>query len=249
MLVIAHRGANKEALENSFEAFDLAIEGGSNRIELDVHLTKDGVPVVIHDEDLFRTCQTGGKVHDLALKELKEIHLKNGQKIPTLEETLDKYIARVEFNIEIKGDDRELTEKCCQIVSNFSKKEKIIFSSFDDIPLCHLRDKYPELKRAFLWGDLKFGFKSPFLKDPTLMMVKYDAHIFHPHAQLVDDEIMKKAHERNWKVFPWTSLKGVEDVEKKRIALWEKLKTLKVHGLCTNYPRELTKWNLNLGRK
>ena len=55
MIVIAHRGANRKALENSFEAFNLAIKDGADRLELDIHLSKDKQLFVMHDEDLTRT--------------------------------------------------------------------------------------------------------------------------------------------------------------------------------------------------
>ncbi len=55
MLVIAHRGANKEALENSWTAFAKAIDAGATRIELDVQLSRDGHAVIMHDDHMLRT--------------------------------------------------------------------------------------------------------------------------------------------------------------------------------------------------
>ena len=124
MIVIAHRGASKEALENSFEAFELAIEGGSARIELDVRLTKDCVPVVMHDKTLERTANSQSMLEELTYAELSKCLLKNNEKIPTLEETLDKFIGRVEFNVELKGGTAEVAKYTSVIVNNFSKKRQ-----------------------------------------------------------------------------------------------------------------------------
>ena len=69
MLVIAHRGANKEAPENSWSAFEKAIEGGSDRIELDAQMTRDGIPVVIHDSSLQRVFGVAGQVQEVSFED------------------------------------------------------------------------------------------------------------------------------------------------------------------------------------
>ena len=71
--VFAHRGASGYAPENTLEAFLLAIEQGADGIELDVQLSKDGVPVVIHDETVDRVTGQSGFVKDFTLQELKEM--------------------------------------------------------------------------------------------------------------------------------------------------------------------------------
>ena len=71
--IFAHRGASGYAPENTLEAFALAITQGADGIELDVQLTKDGIPVVIHDETIDRVTEKTGFVKDYTLKELKEL--------------------------------------------------------------------------------------------------------------------------------------------------------------------------------
>ena len=108
--IFAHRGASGYAPENTLEAFALAITQGADGIELDVQLTKDGIPVVIHDETIDRVTEKKGWVKDYTLKELKELTvLKNkfpeysAAKIPTLEEVLDAVKASgIQVNIELK---------------------------------------------------------------------------------------------------------------------------------------------------
>jgi glycerophosphoryl diester phosphodiesterase len=70
--VIAHRGASGYAPENTLSAFELAIAQGADALELDVRLTADGVPVVIHDATLERTTGRPAKVGDLSLDQLLE---------------------------------------------------------------------------------------------------------------------------------------------------------------------------------
>ena len=71
--IFAHRGASGYAPENTLEAFTLAITQGADGIELDVQLTKDGIPVVIHDETIDRVTEKKGWVKDYTLKELKKL--------------------------------------------------------------------------------------------------------------------------------------------------------------------------------
>ena len=94
--IFAHRGASGYAPENTLEAFALAITQGADGIELDVQLTKDGIPVVIHDETIDRVTEKKGWVKDYTLKELKKLTVLKDKfpeysaaKIPTLEEVLD----------------------------------------------------------------------------------------------------------------------------------------------------------------
>lgn len=107
--IFAHRGASGYAPENTLEAFRLAMEQGADGIELDVHLTKDGEVVVIHDETLNRTSNGQGKVRDYTLEELKKFSFHNhmekykGVQIPTLKEVLDLVEnSSMKVNIELK---------------------------------------------------------------------------------------------------------------------------------------------------
>lgn len=100
--VYAHRGASIECPENTLMAFRRALEIGVDGIELDVHLSKDGVPVVIHDEAVDRTTNGTGAVDDLSVEELKRLDAGRGEAIPTLAEVLDLVGDRLHVNIEIK---------------------------------------------------------------------------------------------------------------------------------------------------
>src|SRR5687767_5965470 len=72
-LIIAHRGASAHAPENTLAAFQAAIEGGADGIEFDLQLAKDGVPVVIHDDDLKGTASRDQRVRDLTSRQLGKI--------------------------------------------------------------------------------------------------------------------------------------------------------------------------------
>lgn len=108
----AHRGLHDntgEAPENSLEAFKRAVKKGYG-IELDVQLSKDGVPVVFHDYTLERMCGKEGRVYDYTYEELKQFPLGvSGEKIPRLEEVLKLVNGKVPLIIELKVEWMDLT--------------------------------------------------------------------------------------------------------------------------------------------
>ena len=137
--IFAHRGASGYAPENTLEAFALAITQGADGIELDVQLTKDGIPVVIHDETIDRVTEKKGWVKDYTLKKLKELTvLKNkfpeysAAKIPTLEEVLDAVKASgIQVNIELKTGIYwypEIEQKVADLVKKAGMEERVILN-------------------------------------------------------------------------------------------------------------------------
>lgn len=102
MEIYAHRGASLEHPENTLTAFARAVELGVEGIELDIHLSADGVPVVLHDETLDRTTNGTGHVGEHTVEQLRALDAGNGDYVPTLEEVLALAEGKVRVNIEIK---------------------------------------------------------------------------------------------------------------------------------------------------
>ena len=110
-LRFAHRGASSRAPENTLAAFEEAIGLGVDAIELDVHLSADGIPVVIHDEWVDRTTDGHGLVSALTFGALRGLDAGawfdrrfRGERIPSLDEALDLTRERCGLNIEIKAE-------------------------------------------------------------------------------------------------------------------------------------------------
>ena len=110
-IVLGHRGASGYAPENTLEAFKLAMDMGADGFELDVHLSKDGELVVIHDETVDRTTDGTGFVGEMTLAQLKALDAWNhkegyqGARIPTLAEVYDLIRDTDHIvNVEIKTD-------------------------------------------------------------------------------------------------------------------------------------------------
>jgi glycerophosphoryl diester phosphodiesterase len=101
--IYGHRGASGELPENTLAAFRRTVELGVPGIELDVHLSRDGVPVVIHDETVDRTTDGSGAVADLTVADLAALDAGSGEPVPTLAQVLDLVQDHLHVNIEIKS--------------------------------------------------------------------------------------------------------------------------------------------------
>jgi glycerophosphoryl diester phosphodiesterase len=102
MRVYAHRGASIEFPENTLMAFRRALELGAPGIELDIHLSKEGIPVVLHDESVDRTTNGTGNTDEMTLAEIQALDAGNGERIPTLREVFELVGDKAHFNLEIK---------------------------------------------------------------------------------------------------------------------------------------------------
>ena len=152
--VYAHRGASAYAPENTLPAFALAMEQGADGIELDIHLTKDGELVVIHDEKVDRTTNGTGLVKDYTLAELRGLCADNGMegfseaRIPTLREVLALVRpGNMKVNIEIKTGILwydGIEEKALRLVQDMGMQDRVIWSSFNHYSIEKVRQLAPK---------------------------------------------------------------------------------------------------------
>lgn len=147
MKILGHRGIPVLLKENTLPSLLRAIECGADGIETDVRLTKDGVPVLIHDEDLKHFCGEDVKVRDLNLSELKKFSF-DGLNVPTLEEFLSIVPKGKCLNLEIK--EYEAGEMTVKLSKDYDGE--VIYSSFDHRLINELKAKYPQLKFGYLFG-------------------------------------------------------------------------------------------------
>ncbi len=199
-IVIAHRGASAYAPENTHAAFKLAIELESEMIELDLLLSKDGVPIVIHEEELERTTGVNGLAGDYTLDQLKELETGAwfsddyiGEPFPTLEEVLAYTKGVIAVNIEIKHEsvtdeiEGGIVDKTLQLVRKYEVENEVIFSSFDYRVMEHLNILAPEIPKALLYEEQQSGDLSP-----LQLVEKYKVDAFNcSHRQLTDEWILE----------------------------------------------------------
>lgn len=172
--IIAHRGASAYYPENTMAAFEGALEMGAEMIELDVMLSKDGVPIVFHDARLNAHTDGKGYVWDYPLKALKKFDAGSwyhprfsDQRIPTLEEVLAFASGRIALNIEVKPEAVTeasrggIEEKCLKLVRKYNMEEHVLFSSFDYRAVSHLKALDPQIPVALLYNNSRSRFKLP----------------------------------------------------------------------------------------
>ena len=154
--IIGHRGAPIYLPENTIESFKKAIEIGVDFIECDIHLTKDEKIVIIHDATVDRTTDGKGYVRDFTLDELRQLHINNGSKIPTIEEVLELDFPVV---IELKSYSSSGTNQIypnlvgvlLKVLREVKFSRDVIFISFDRRYLEEIKDF--EYKKGFLSFD------------------------------------------------------------------------------------------------
>ncbi len=192
-VVIAHRGASFYAPENTHSAFRLAMDMKAEMIELDVSISKDGVPVVVHDKTVDRTTTGSGEVGSFSLEELKKLEVGawfdkkfEGEPFPTLEEVFKYTKGKIAVNIEIKteavSDNARggVVDKSVQLVREAGVEAEVIFSSFDYRVMEHLEELAPEIPKAILYEKSQSGELTP-----SELVKKYKVDAFNcSHRQL-----------------------------------------------------------------
>lgn len=153
----AHRGLhnnNSEAPENSMAAFKLAVNQNYG-IEMDVQLSKDGVPVVFHDFNLKRACGIDKKVKDLTFDQLQELTLFHSkERIPSLQSVLDMVNGQVPLIIEFKVEftDTSVCDITAPMLDNY--KGLYCIESFNPLVLFWYKRKRPHIMRGQLASNL-----------------------------------------------------------------------------------------------
>ncbi len=218
--VIAHRGASAEIPGNTISAFKKAIEIGADMIELDVHASKDGHLVVIHDFTVDETTNGTGAVAELTLKELKELVVEDVEKIPTLEEVFKLAKGKIDINVEIKAEGIE--EKVVELIRDYKLEKNVLISSFNLPAIKKIKEIAPELKTAAL-------ISTP-VEDILNVLKEYNADGVNPFFVMVNEDFVEEIHNAGYILYPWT----VDDED-----MMQYLIELGVDGIITDVPEIL----------
>lgn len=187
----AHRGLHQDtsiAPENSLAAFRLSIESDFG-IELDVQLSKDGIPVVFHDFNLERVCGIDKNINELTFHELRQLSLFNSdEKIPHLQEVIDLVNGQVPLIIEIKA--RHIDCSVCSVIATILDNYKGVYciESFNPLIVLWYKKNRPQIIRGqistnYFKSDIKqnkiLGFVlqnllSNFITKPNFISYNYE---------------------------------------------------------------------------
>jgi glycerophosphoryl diester phosphodiesterase len=190
MQIIGHRGCNLEP-ENTLRALAKGMEC-ADFVEVDVRMSKDGVPMIIHDRTLERTTNGKGLVKELTLEQLKELDAGKGEKIPILKEVLDLVKDRG-LLVEIKEAGSE--GKICDMIKE-SGITNIMLVSFSPVSLRNARKLMSGIKTGIIY--------SRAVENPVRLALGIKANVLLPKYELASRELTESAHRYNLMVFPWT---------------------------------------------
>ncbi|MBS2023797.1 MAG: glycerophosphodiester phosphodiesterase [Deltaproteobacteria bacterium] len=236
-LVLAHRGASRDAPENTLAAFQLAREQGADGVELDVQLCATGEVVVFHDTTLGRITGRPGLLEEASLDTLRTLDAGAhkaarfaGERIPLLQEVLEATPKGFLVNIELKCerlDDRGLTARTIERIRDASASDRVLLSSFNPLCLRHAQSLAPDLPRALL-----FHSNQGLLLRNAAAAPLVGAHALHPEGVLATPERVARWTRRGYTVSCWT----VDAPDEAR-----RLVDAGVRGLITNEPLKLLK--------
>ena len=224
--IIAHRGASAYEPENTLRAFESAIRMGATMLELDVHLTRDGELVVLHDAEISHTTNGHGDVANLTLAEAQTYDAGLGEHLPSLREVIELVRGRARLYIELKG--LFTPEPLVRLLRAEAFCDDVIAGSF--LPWLPQKVKYlaPEIRTALLFKDL----------DPPRMVgwaQSIGADFAHPcweHLapqphRLLTPEIVQMIRRARLGIVLWHEERPEE---------LRQLAALDVDGICTNTP-------------
>lgn len=236
-LIIGHRGFAAKHPENTMTSFRAAIEAGADGIELDVHVSRDGQLVVMHDETVDRTTDGKGAIKDLDYETIRQLDAGGGEHPPLLEEALLACkAAKVLLNIEIKA--REAGLRAVELVQQHGYASGVIVSSFKHDVLSVITASSPGIKTAALVPTTAGGFVKNIVakalnKDQEAMIAQATtiaAAAINPFHATCTAAFMERAKAAGLDIYPWT-------VDTPKLAL--KLASWGATGIITNHPARL----------
>ncbi|MBN8209124.1 glycerophosphodiester phosphodiesterase [Bacillus sp. NTK071] len=207
LTIFGHRGSSGTHPENTLISFQAANKAGANGIELDVQLTKDGVPVVIHDERVDRTTNGVGWVKDYLYENLIRLDAGHafssrfqGTPIPSLDEVLEWITSTsLSLNIELKTgyvSYEGIEDKVLALLNHYQLKDRCIISSFNHYSVKQVNQKDSQLETAILIMEK--------LVEPWDYLKKVGAHGIHIEWQSIDEYLMEHTQKRGIPVRAFT---------------------------------------------
>lgn len=244
--VHGHRGAAGLAPENTLAAFREAMALGVDALEMDLHITRDGEVIVIHDETLDRTTDGRGSIADLTLGKIKHRDAGRkfspafqGERIPTLREVIELVKAsgntRIRLDLEVKfgegheGKPEDFEERILKVLRQADFVERVNVISFYHPSLLKMRALEPKIRTGLLEG----GQQSP--QDPVGLVRQYQADYYFPRFGQVTAAVVTALHHAGIPVVPWT----VNEVAEMRRLMSLGIGNHAGDGIATDFPDRL----------
>ena len=219
-LIIAHRGDQAHALENSLAAVRSALDISADMVEVDIRKSRDNQLFVMHDQRTGRTCERDLAIEASLAAEVASVRLKNGEAIPSLQDILGLVQGRVGLNLEIKSEGAGALAAAQVVGSGYAGD--IVISSFKESEVSDARRILPSV----LAGQIFDSFSVTDL--PAYRTKGYG--LVSLKRRTVTRDLVDACHERKIKVFVWT-VNDIDDVQ--RLSEWG------VDGIYSNLPEKM----------
>lgn len=215
--VTGHRGAAAYEPENTIRSFKRALSVGVDAVELDVHLSREGQVMVIHDATVDRTTDGHGSVSSLTFGQLRRLDAGLGERIPTLREVIDLVRGRAVLQVELKGENTE--RPVVKLVEESGCEGIVRLTSFD-----HRRVRQAKALNPSIASGVLFVCRPV---DPVGLARDAAADALHVHYSMVDREMVTSAHASGLMVSVW----NVDDADEA-----ESVASLGVDAIGSNKP-------------
>lgn len=237
VVFIAHRGASGKghSPENTIAAFREAINIGADCVECDVHCTKDGQVVVMHDSTLNRTTNKKGTIAEMTLEEVKQADagswfssLFTGERVPTLGELLELTKGKVINVIEIKPNN--ITKRVIEEVEKANAVNEVILQSFYPEAVKAAFEINPKIPRALLLSGQLQVMRISSIMDLIYQTTQVGASTLNLPYKIITQNLIKESHKRGMNVWAWT----VDDESDMKSLI-----NIGIDGITSNYPERL----------
>lgn len=217
-LILGHRGASAYAPDNTRAAFELAVKMGADGVETDIHLTKDGIPVIQHNYEIDRNSDGTGYVEEMTYEELLQYDFGSwkgeefkGERILTLDEALEiaKRSMRL-INLELKQTkhvNSPIVEKTLELVKKHKMTDRVLFSSFDHRLMQKVQQLCPEVLIGALYDETEVRQNNiaQILKDAPQYVADLGFDFANPHVDyLCEEGIVERYEQKGIGVAVWT---------------------------------------------
>jgi glycerophosphoryl diester phosphodiesterase len=247
-LIFAHQGAENLWPSNTMYAFQHSVDLGVDVLDTDMHMTKDGVLVLMHDETIDRTTNGHGAIRDLTFDQIKQFdagynftlddsqtfpYRGQGITVPTLEE-LFKAFPDKRFGIEIKQTDPIPTaQRFCALIRQYTMQSSVLISSFHQENMDAFRKECPEVATSATQDEVTvffvlniFGMTPALTPNYNSLQVPEEFSVF----TVLTPQFVSAAHARGLAVQPWT----IDEADDLKHVL-----SLNVDGINTDNPDRL----------
>jgi len=223
--ISSHRGNSVMAPENTIPAIESAIEELADYAEIDIQQTKDGVVVLLHDRDLWRTTGVGENIWVLNYAQVKDLdagswfsNTFDNARIPTLEEVLSLCKGRIKLNIHIKinGHEQDLEEKLLELIEKYDFKYQCVITSTSYATLVRIKKLNPDIKTGYIMSVVYGNFYT-----------KEYIDFFSIKSSFITKNVVESAHDIGKEVHAWT-VNSTNEIER--------MKTLGVDVIITDNP-------------